>query len=148
MKKYVLILLILAAVVSGCAKTTADSEEPQPAKLTHVGGSPILSVVLTQQGMQRIGIQTGTVSSLAHPRPKPPTGPRLVLPYSAVVYQANGTPVVYTNPAPRVFTRATISIDHISGNRVSVKTGPAVGTKVVTVGAQELLGVQNGVGVE
>ena len=71
---------------------------------------------------------------------------RLVVPYSAVVYDPQGQTWTYTNPEPLVFTRHQISIEYIEGDEAILSDGPPAGTKVVTVGSAELSGFENGVG--
>jgi hypothetical protein len=68
--------------------------------------------------------------------------PQKILPYSAVFYDTKGVAWVYTNPEPLVFIRHRIEIDAIESARAILKDGPALGTKVVTAGAPELLGVE------
>jgi hypothetical protein len=54
---------------------------------------------------------------------------------------------VYTVTGPLTYTLATVGVASMQGSRVYL-TGLAPGTQVVTVGGEELLGVQDGVGVE
>jgi biotin carboxyl carrier protein len=68
-----------------------------------------------------------------------------VIPYAAVIYDAEGNTWVYTNPEPLVFVRQPIVIDFIEGDRAVLVEGLAVGTSVVIVGASELLGAETGV---
>jgi hypothetical protein len=107
--------------------------------MERVGHRGALSVVLTPLGAQRIGIQTGAAT---------PAGPgRTVVPYSALLYQVDGSSVIYTVTAPFTYTLVTASVTSIQGNQVYL-TGLAPGTTVVTVGGEELLGVQDGVGIQ
>jgi hypothetical protein len=71
-----------------------------------------------------------------------------VVPYAALLYDANGKTWVFTNPKPLVFVRAPVTINRITGDKVVLSAGPPVGTLVVTVGAEELLGTEYGVGHE
>ena len=64
------------------------------------------------------------------------------------MYESDGTAAAYTQASPGTFTRAALSVGYISGNTVFLNSGPPPGTRVVTVGAEELLGVENGVGVQ
>jgi hypothetical protein len=130
--------------LSACGSTHSRPPSP-PAKLERVGPGSALSVVLTPQGMKRIGVQTARVSAVPGSAAGAPTA---VVPYAAILYEPDGSPLVYTNPAPLIYTRVSISVVRIVGDRVYVTRGPAVGTRVVTVGGEELLGVQNGVGVQ
>lgn len=132
-----ILLAVLAGGLASCGGSAAP-QSPPPARLERLHGSSTPSVILTPLGAQRIGIQTAPVAGGS-------ARGNAVLPYSAVVYEPDGSPVVYTNPAPLTYTLMRISIAGISGDRVSTTSGPAPGTKVVTVGAEELLGVQTGV---
>jgi hypothetical protein len=49
--------------------------------------------------------------------------------------------------APLTYTLATVGVASIQGSQVYL-TGVKPGTTVVTVGGEELLGVQDGVGVQ
>lgn len=71
---------------------------------------------------------------------------RLVVPYSAVVYDPIGQTWTYTNPEPLVFVRSPISIVFIDGGEAILSDGPPPGTEVVIVGSAELFGVESGVG--
>ena len=132
------LIIIAAAALAGCARTVVVVGPPPSAHVT-TGPNGAVSVVLTPLGAQRIGIQTGAAT---------PAGPgRTVVPYSALLYQIDGSSVVYTATAPLTYTLVTISVASIQGNQVYL-TGLAPGTTVVTVGGEELLGVQDGVGIQ
>jgi hypothetical protein len=68
--------------------------------------------------------------------------PQMVVPYSAVIYDTKGVAWVYTNPEPLVFIRHRIEIEAIEATRAILREGPALGTKIVTAAAPELLGVE------
>jgi hypothetical protein len=67
---------------------------------------------------------------------------RKTVPYSAVIYWIDGGAWVYTQIAPLTFVRAPIDIDEVLGNVVILKSGPPAGTRVVSVGGEELLGTE------
>jgi hypothetical protein len=69
---------------------------------------------------------------------------RIVIPYSAVLYDADGATWTYTSPKPLVFVRNDIRVDSIEGRTAVLRDGPAAGTAVVTVGAPELWGIEYG----
>ena len=71
-----------------------------------------------------------------------------VIPLAAVIYDPQGRSWTYTIAAPRTFVRRAIVIDRIDGDEAFLRSGPPVGTPVVTVGAPELLGAEYGVGEE
>jgi hypothetical protein len=128
------------AGVTACGGSTPAETRQQTAKMERVGHSNVLSVVLTPLGAARIGVQTAPVTI---------TPANWVVPYSALLYEPDGAAAVYVNTAPLVYTRYFVSVGAINGNQVDLKPGslPA-GVRVVTTGAEELLGVQNGVGEE
>lgn len=71
---------------------------------------------------------------------------RLIVPYASVVYDPQGRTWAYTNAEPLVFIRHPINIDYIDGDEAFLYDGPPRGTAVVTVGAGELSGFENGIG--
>lgn len=71
---------------------------------------------------------------------------RVVVPYSAVIYDLQGATWVYVSPEPLVFVREPITIDYVQGDMAILSDGPAVGTEVATVGVAELYGADTGVG--
>ena len=142
-------LLAIAAAVAviagatGCSSSSSGAQSaPPPAQMERVGNSPVPSVVLTQAGAQRIGVQTAPVAAVKA------GSPMTTIPYDALLYEPDGSTAVYVNTAPLVYTRYFIQVATIVGNQVYVSKGLTHGMNVVTVGAEELLGVQNGVGVE
>jgi hypothetical protein len=71
---------------------------------------------------------------------------RQVIPYGAVIYDADGATWTYTSEAPLTFVRQAITIDTIDGDQVWLSEGPPDGTSVVSVGAAELYGTEYEVG--
>ncbi len=67
---------------------------------------------------------------------------RMVVPYSAVYYDAQGAAWVYVNTKPMVFERQRISVDFIVGDLAVLSDGPRRRTRVVTVGAAMLYGAE------
>lgn len=134
------ILSIVAALASACA---AAPETPAPtplAKLENVNG--VVQVVLVPKAVQRIGIVTAPVETLATGG-----GQRSVIPYSALIYDTKGATFVYTTQSPLTFVRHGLRVEAIQGDRVIVAEGPPPGVSVVTVGATQLLGIELGVGL-
>ena len=136
-------LLIIAAVaaiaVAGCGPTAPAASPPPPAHVT-AGSHGAVSVVLTPQGAQRAGIQTAVAARAGR-------GGQAMVPYSALLYQSDGRSVIYTVTGPLTYTLVPVAVVRIQGSDVYL-TGLAPGTAVVTVGGEELLGVQDGVGVQ
>jgi hypothetical protein len=131
---------IMAAGAAGCAPTNSDQPSPPTATLQTTPGSSVPSVVLTPLGKQRIGLKTALVG----------TGPggEASFPYSALLYEPDGTAAVYVPTGALTFLRHSVKVDAINGSTVVVTSGVTPGQSVVTTGAEELLGVQNHVGEE
>jgi hypothetical protein len=124
--------------LTGCADKSTDAELTGPAKLVEVEGRDVPRVVITdERAIERIGLEYGTVADEAG---------STVIPYAAVVYDADGNTWTYTSPKPMTFERTPITVATIAGDTAVLSAGPASGTKVVTVGAAELLGVEAEIG--
>ncbi len=72
--------------------------------------------------------------------------PQKIVPYSSVLYDVHGNTWAYTNPKPLVFVRQAITVDFIERDIAVLTDGPSVGTKVVSIGAAELIGAETGIG--
>jgi hypothetical protein len=144
-KRWIVILGLLVALpqLSACTQTSAEATGgEEPAKVEHVEGSEDVSrLTLTPKAVERLGIQTTPV------REETVDGKRRkVVPYGAVLYDADGKTSVYVTSAPNVYVREPITVDLIEGDRAVLEAGPAAGTAVVSVGAAELYGTETGVG--
>lgn len=136
-------LVVPAAVaLPGCARpaAVAGGDTARPATVETVAGSEVKRVRLAADAARRIGIQTAVVVA------SPDNPARTVIPYSALLYGAGGDTSAYTNPEPLVFVRRPVTVELIEDDRATLSDGPPAGTRVVTVGAAELLGVEEGVG--
>ncbi len=120
-----------AAILAGCAAAT-PAEVP-PALIKPVAGSQIPQLQLTQRAVQRLGIQTQPVQPGA-------TAGQEDIPYSAVVYDTDGSTWTYVNTAATTYEREPVTVTGIDGEVALLSAGPPAGTPVVTVGAAELLG--------
>jgi hypothetical protein len=141
-------MVLLAGVsVAGC-KSSSSAAEPETngaASVTAVQGKQgINRVALTSDGAERIGLQTGTVLSRAAAA-KPGAAGTLTVPLSAVLYDKDGATWVYVSSGPLAFQREKVTISGVDGEVAVLSAGPAAGTAVVTVGAAELLGAEDGV---
>ena len=142
------VAVAVALAVAGCGKAETFNNEAAsdegPSRLEQVKGSDLPRVVLTAKAAQRIGIETSIVrqgARRAHSR----LGAPEVIPYAAVVYDAEGHAYTYVSPRQLTFERTPIRIVRTDGPVAVISKGPPAGTPVVTVGAQELLGVEYGV---
>ncbi len=125
-----------AAILAGCAAAT-PAETP-PALIKPVAGSQIPQLQLTQRAVQRLGIVTQPVQQSATAGQQA----REVIPYSAVVYDHDGSTWTYANTAADTYQREPVTVTEIDGAVALLSAGPPAGTQVVTVGAAELLGTE------
>lgn len=130
----------VTAAVAGCSTVSSTAAQPPTWKLVHVRGSSQPSIVLTQLGAERIGLKTAPVTAAWNGKS--------TFPYTALLYEPNGQAAVYVATGSLTFTRVFVTVDTITGNTVTVTSGVTPGHRVATDGAEELLGVQNGVGEE
>ena len=145
-KRWLAILGLLIAIpqLSACTQTSAEGSTggAEPAKVEHVEGSEDVSrLTLTPKAVERLGIQTTPISEATVAGKK-----RKVVPYGAVLYEADGKTSVYVSSAPNTYVREPITVEFIEGDRAVLSAGPATGTTIVTVGAAELYGTETGVG--
>lgn len=145
------IAAVLLAVTFGVAGCTA-ADEPlgdsvgDPAAQVDVGdGSQPAQITITEEAEDRLGIETAPVVAGPSQGGKSTT---LVIPYAAVVYDAEGEAWTFASPAPRIYKRAPIVIDSIKTDSAILTSGPVPGTAVVTVGASELVGMEAGISGE
>jgi hypothetical protein len=124
------------AILAGCS--AAAPPETPPALIKPVAGSQIPQLQLTERAVQRLGIATQPVrQTRAAGQPA-----HEVIPYSAVVYDTDGSTWTYVNTAARTYERKPVTVTEIDGAVTLLSAGPGVGTAVVTVGAAELLGTE------
>jgi hypothetical protein len=144
MKHSVVASLVIGAAVilTGCG-TAAPTGAP-PATVTPIAGSQVQRIQLTDRAIQRLGITTRPVreAPAAVGKASGRTGVRKVIPYSAVVYDTDGSTWTYVNTAARTYVRQPITIVAIQGNIAVLSSGPPARAAVVTVGAAELLGTE------
>ena len=131
-------LVLIAGVVSlsacGEASSGYDYETAShhdPAELEPIKGTDVSRVIIDAEGVERAGIQTAPIRQ---------NGQGMVMPHSAVIYDADGETFTYTVPEPRTYVRQKIAIDDVVGDSVMLFDGPPAGTEVVTVGAAVVYG--------
>jgi hypothetical protein len=134
----------LAASVSvvtflgGCSDNPTKVATPEPAAIDTLAGSAEKTVTLTKDAAERISVSTGTIATGG--------GAETIVPYGAVIYDAEGLAWAYVSKAENVFIREALGIIRIEGDRAYLSSGPAVGTKVAVVGVAELYGAETGIG--
>ena len=134
----VALLLVACLPLAACKQTpevAAAGEDPGPAKVEHLKGEEPTRVTLTEEAARRLDIQTAAIRDMEIGGAQ-----RKVIPYAAVLYDTEGNTWTYSSPEPLVFVRHRIVVDRIEGEMAVLSDGPAAGTSVVTVGAQELYG--------
>jgi hypothetical protein len=155
--KFWLVLGLLAAssIPMACSRGgQATAANHRSATVDRADGTAVGRVVLSAQAAERLGIKLEPMreeSSSTSPQGKG-TGNR-VISAAALVYDVRGGIWVYTairNPADAsdsrlIYERQAVSVALIRGDVAILSSGPAPGTQVVTVGAAELLGAENGV---
>jgi hypothetical protein len=164
----VVVPLVAGLGLAACQRPSSSAHHASPAEVEKIEGTGLSRITLTPKAAERLAIATASVAGLGTAAgtvvAQGDTGARLqgdpgvrltrstsgsgrtVVPYAAVIYDAHGDTWVYTSPSPLVFVRHRIEIDHIEGDRAVLRSGPPVGTTVVTAGAAELLGTEFKVG--
>jgi len=129
-----------ALLLTSCGSAEPTAGQP-PAVVQAVRGSHIPQIRLTDQAIRRIGIATQPVR-VAVITVAGRHGPYKVIPYSAVIYDSDGSTWTYVKTAVQTFMRVRVTVGVIQGPAAVLTQGPAAGTLVVTVGAPELLGTE------
>jgi hypothetical protein len=132
------LLITGSLVLAGCGGSAQGAAE-QPAEVATVdtpkdGGPGVITLV--EEAAKRLDIKTTPVTA-------GPAG--LVVPYTAVVYEPDGSPWVFVQTEELTYQRAAIAVTSIAGDQVTVSSGPQAGTEVVSQGAAELVGVETGI---
>jgi hypothetical protein len=137
-----LVLIAASASLSACGEAPGSSyssetaSDHEPARLEPIEGTDVQRVIFSAEGAKRVGIQTAAIRQ---------DGQETVMPYGAVIYDAEGNAYAYTVPEPLTFVRQEIGIERMEGDSVVLSDGPPAGTKVVTVGTAEVYGTEFGI---
>ena len=138
---------LLVIWLSGCtvadASHGAASGEPA-VKVETTDESQPAKIIISERAEKRLGIRTESVRAVPNAQGRP----ALTVPYSAVVYDADGKAWVFSAPQVRTYIRVSIDISSIKQDVVHLRSGPPVGTQVVVVGAPELVGAEAGISGE
>jgi hypothetical protein len=126
----VLFALALSALALSACGDSDQAIPPAPFRIVHN------QIVLTPQGAQRIGVQTQVAGRFRD---------LTTIPAAAVIYDPSGATYAFSNTAKLTYAETPVSIATISGGTAYLLHGPHPGSAVVTVGAEELYGVQTGV---
>jgi hypothetical protein len=134
--QFVAILLLIAALqLTACAKQPEAAPEAPPAQVEHLNGKEVTRVTLTADADRRIGIKTDTARA-----ENSGEAARIIVPYASILYDTEGHAWVYTSPKALTYMRTPVEVEMIRGEDAILVDGPAAGTNVVTVGAEELFG--------
>ena len=129
-----LVLITASLALSACATPAEEEGEEEAAAVEPIKGTDVNRVTLTKEAAETLGVETVTIRRV---------GGREVVPDAAVVYDPEGKTFTYSSPKPLTFVRHDITVDHINGTKAVLRDGPPAGTAVVTVGSQELSGLEN-----
>jgi hypothetical protein len=139
MRRWLIVMTLLVTLVPSACGGSADEGVPDSAAaVEQINGTELNRITLTPEAAKRLDVQTAKARS---------DGKRTVIPYAAVLYDPDGRTWTYTSPKRLVFVREDISVDRIDGDSAILTAGPSAGTQVVTVGGDELWGVEYG-GIE
>jgi hypothetical protein len=130
-------LIAVPLLLAACGGAASEGERADPAAVVRVKGTDITRVKLTAEAARLLGVHTERVRSEG-------AGSGTVIPYQAVLYDADGGTWTYTSPNPLVYQRADIRVARIDGVSAILTRGPPAGTRVVTAGATEIWGVEYG----
>jgi hypothetical protein len=131
------VVAVAVATSAGCAEIESVTAEPyEPAALESTGPDKPARVILTEEAVDRVALQTTEVKAL---------GKELTVDHAALVFDKAGKPWVFSVVGPRTYIRATVTIKEVQDNVVTLSAGPPPGTQVVTVGAIELWGAELGI---
>jgi hypothetical protein len=125
-----------ALLLAGCGGSSSAPSQPT-SRIIHLAGSKTSKIVLTPLGAQRLGLQTSTVARASDGK--------LQIPYASVIYDPSGATYAFIADGVLTFVEVPITVDHITGQSAYLSKGPPQGAQIVTVGAEELYGVQTGV---
>jgi hypothetical protein len=142
MKRRTVATIIAAVGLVACNPVSTDYvREYEPAEAKRIPGTELYRVTLEESAVERLGLETTPIRTA-----RSGGAQKLVMPYDALLYDANGVAWTYTQEGPLTFVRDHILVERVDGNRVWLSKGPPSGTRVVTVGVPELLGIETGVG--
>ena len=133
------LLVSTGLAVAGCggsAQGAGDEPLAEVATVSSPAGDGPAVVTLVAAAAKRLDIRTTAVAAASG---------GLTVPYSALVYQPDGSTWVYAQTAALTYQRAAITVAAVHGDHVDLTAGPPVGTEVVSQGAAELVGVETGI---
>lgn len=137
-RSFALGLFATGIVLGGCGQeATEAAPDGEPVTVEEIDDTDIHRITLSDSAAERLGIEVATVLG---------DGTDLLIPYSALLYDAAGATWTFTNPEELVFVREAIEVENIEDEVVRLSAGPDEGTSIVSVGVAELWGAEIGVG--
>ena len=124
----------------GACQRASDTHHAEEPVILHESDDGTIEVELKPKAMERIDLQVATVVE------REMSAPVLVVPYSALLYDAHGDTWVYVETKERFFKRHAVTVERIEGDEVFLSAGPEVGASVATVGVVEIYGSEFKVG--
>jgi hypothetical protein len=128
--------LALTGCQTAASGSAADEAIARAASVEEAPDGGPSRLTLTEQSAERLGVQTAPVAGKAGD---------LAIPYSALVYDAEGGTWTFVEVEPLVYQRTLVAVTSIDGDEVRLSEGPEPGTDVVTVAVAELVGVEAGI---
>ncbi len=146
-------LVLVGLGLTGCGTTKADYGEVSqggPAEVQPIKGTDLSRVTLSSDAASKLGVRIAPVEAAVMPASTDgvATAPQTTVPVDAVIYDKDGNTWVYVVTQSLTYERQAVGIARVDGDTAVLRSGPTPGTKVVTVGAQELLGAELGVAGE
>jgi hypothetical protein len=131
------LLLAAGLGLAGCGSSAgAETSPTEVASVSSPDGDGPAVVTLAQAAAKRLDIRTTPVTAVSG---------GAVVPYSALVYEPDGSTWVYLQMKELTYRRAAVTVSTIVDDQVTVSSGPQAGTQVVSQGAAELVGVETGI---
>lgn len=139
------VAVLSLAVANGTSRSAEDEETEESVTVSDTPGKDVKTLTFTEDAMERLGIETGTVRQVvvSHDGVE---GSHKAVPLSAVTYDADGKTWVYTNPAPDTFVREPVTVEFMDAENMYLSQGPKIGDSIATTGVQEMIGAEFGVG--
>lgn len=135
-----IVLMIASVLLAACGQEAAEAAPGIAAMTTtEIEGTDLQRLTLSDSSAARLGVETVAVTEDS-------VSGQLLIPYSALIYDASGATWTYTSPESLVFIREQVEVELIDGDSARLTSGPEAGTMVVAVGAAELWGAETGVG--
>jgi hypothetical protein len=131
----VFLIGVFYVVFNSKEKSVYSNIDSAPAYIKEGENGNLSQVVLTKRAIDNLDLQTMIV-----------TKDKKTIPYSAILYDINGKTWVYTNLESMIFIRKEVFIAGVVGSEVILSEPLLNNTAIVTVGALELFGVEEGIG--